>query len=449
MTNIYNDGFNNLLVKDSLLPDTTQSTTEKTSSNALTSGELTGNLTMADGFMQSANFVTTVSGWKIDKDGNAEFNDGTFRGDLVAGTIAIGTNGFHVDSSGNMWWGSSTTYAGATIKISSAGSVNLTTGTFSGSLSANTGTLGAITITTGGNIKYGKTAYTDDTNAGFWLGDVSGTAKLNIGSSATKYFHYDGTDVTMLGGTITGGVVQTATTGYRIKLNGSNGNIELLSNDTVKGFISLDGSNSMIIDSADNIYFSKSTSTQLMQLNSDGLLLPSSKRILFSSGSQLTDAGSELQLDRAFRVTGDVYPRYNHTNDCGSDSNAWDDVNAYNFYDKCFIMDNMDAISEIKKIKPLKDSLGKVVIQDGFAKMDTKNLPLFLKGNIERLDEKGEINYGLKKNGEPKTKNERTEELQNRESRSLGRVVDLLLTAIKQLDAKIENLRNDNQDKKL
>jgi hypothetical protein len=58
---------------------------------------------------------------------------------------------------------------------------------------AAAGTLGALTIASGGNIKFGKTAYTDDTNAGLWLGDVSGVAKLNIGSSATKYLHYDGT----------------------------------------------------------------------------------------------------------------------------------------------------------------------------------------------------------------------------------------------------------------
>ena len=67
--------------------------------------------------------------------------DATFAGTLSAaagtlGAITIGTNAWHVDSSGNMWWGTSTTYAGATIKISSAGSVDFTTGNFSGTLAS-------------------------------------------------------------------------------------------------------------------------------------------------------------------------------------------------------------------------------------------------------------------------------------------------------------------------
>ena len=42
-------------------------------------------------------------------------------GTITAGSIEIGTNAWHVDSSGNMWWGSSSTYGGATISISAAG----------------------------------------------------------------------------------------------------------------------------------------------------------------------------------------------------------------------------------------------------------------------------------------------------------------------------------------
>lgn len=46
-------------------------------------------------------------------------------GNIGGGSITIGTNAWHVDSSGNMWWGSSATYTGATIKISNAGVANL------------------------------------------------------------------------------------------------------------------------------------------------------------------------------------------------------------------------------------------------------------------------------------------------------------------------------------
>lgn len=39
-------------------------------------------------WLQSQNFVTGVSGWQIRKDGNAEFNNGTFRGTISAGNPA-------------------------------------------------------------------------------------------------------------------------------------------------------------------------------------------------------------------------------------------------------------------------------------------------------------------------------------------------------------------------
>lgn len=37
-------------------------------------------------WLQSQNFVAGVSGWQIRKDGNVEFNNGTFRGSLTSGT---------------------------------------------------------------------------------------------------------------------------------------------------------------------------------------------------------------------------------------------------------------------------------------------------------------------------------------------------------------------------
>ena len=100
---IYDNGYNNLLTKDPLFQDTPQSTIEKTVSSNLTSGELTGNLKMIDGFMQSGNFVTGSAGWKIYKDGNIEANDGNFRGDISAatgtftGSLYVGDTKVHID----------------------------------------------------------------------------------------------------------------------------------------------------------------------------------------------------------------------------------------------------------------------------------------------------------------------------------------------------------------
>ena len=67
----------------------------------------------------------------------------------------------------------------------------------SGSLSAATGTLGTLTITSGGHIKLGQTAY--NTGTGFWLGDDSGTAKFSIGNPAGNYLTWDGAALTIKG----------------------------------------------------------------------------------------------------------------------------------------------------------------------------------------------------------------------------------------------------------
>lgn len=61
------------------------------------------------------------------------------------------------------------------------------------------------------------------TEFGYWLGNYGANDyRLFIGSSATKQFKYDNTDLTFLGGTITGGIVQTASgTGQRVVLSGA------------------------------------------------------------------------------------------------------------------------------------------------------------------------------------------------------------------------------------
>lgn len=42
--------------------------------NVIQSGDLTQRLNMSDGYIQSDNFVTGVSGWRISSDGTSEFH---------------------------------------------------------------------------------------------------------------------------------------------------------------------------------------------------------------------------------------------------------------------------------------------------------------------------------------------------------------------------------------
>jgi len=65
----------------------------------------------------------------VDTSGNATFAGTLSAASGTLGAITIGTNAWHIDSSGNMWWGSSPTYSGATNRISATG---LYQGTFQG-----------------------------------------------------------------------------------------------------------------------------------------------------------------------------------------------------------------------------------------------------------------------------------------------------------------------------
>jgi len=78
--------------------------------------------------IHSPNYVPGVSGWSINKDGTAEFNDAVIRGSLEAGEIHIGgfdSTSFHVDSAGNMWSGAASA-ATAPLTISNTGVVTIT-----------------------------------------------------------------------------------------------------------------------------------------------------------------------------------------------------------------------------------------------------------------------------------------------------------------------------------
>lgn len=135
------------------------------------SGSLKNLVIGSQGFIRQGQngYDAGVGFWLGDDAGTTKFSIGNSSGDKLTwngtnlvfsgnlsaasgalGAITIGANAWHVDSSGNMWWGAFATYAAATIKISSAGAVNFTSGTFSGSITGATGTFsGALSGATG------------------------------------------------------------------------------------------------------------------------------------------------------------------------------------------------------------------------------------------------------------------------------------------------------------
>ena len=109
--------------------------------------------------LQSSNFKSGSTGWKLFSNGNLEGNDGNFRGDITgatgtfSGTITGGSlnipdittaSSFHVDSSGNAWWGTNvaTGYATAPAKILATGAATFSSITITGGAIDGTSTIG-------------------------------------------------------------------------------------------------------------------------------------------------------------------------------------------------------------------------------------------------------------------------------------------------------------------
>lgn len=110
-------------------------TTAKIDDAAITNAKISGSI-------QSADYVEDEAGWKIDKDGQAELNNATFRGNL----------------------------------------------------NANSGSLGAVTLdSTTGSISAGQTAYASGT--GFFLGYESEVPKFSIGNENGAMLSWDGTQL--------------------------------------------------------------------------------------------------------------------------------------------------------------------------------------------------------------------------------------------------------------
>ncbi len=130
------------------------------------------------GFMESQNFVSGTSGWRLTGEGNFEGNDGTFRGNITGatGTFTGSLSGADI--------------TGATGAFS--GSLSAATGTFAGSLSAASGTftgaLSAATGTFGGSLSAAT---------GTFSGDISGASGTFTGSLS-------GADITGATGTFAG-----------------------------------------------------------------------------------------------------------------------------------------------------------------------------------------------------------------------------------------------------
>jgi hypothetical protein len=239
----------------------------------------------------SDNYETGVAGWAIMANGDVEFNEGIFRGSLIAGSLHIpdltSSSSFHVDTSGNAWWGCNVAnfvadHNNAVAYILNTGVAKLTKVTISGgsdvSFISDTldtsakNILGAFTFGISGAIQIGSYSYGVTGDIKISPNGIVGRNKDGVNTftidATTGDATFGGTLVAASGtfgnitaGTLTGTTIQTASTGARIVLSpvssvgdmllyddstggggvvtGDSAQIEFLrTDDNTKGFIS-------------------------------------------------------------------------------------------------------------------------------------------------------------------------------------------------------------------
>lgn len=163
--------------------------------------------TIASAINAGGNLINDIVNARLDSSSKYILSDFTFGATDYAGGVKAGdvtwntTTGAITGGSGIVVYRSGIVGAKAgvtTFSITTAGDA-----TFAGSLTAATGTLGALTIASGGNIKQGQTAY--NTGTGFWLGDVTGTAKFSLGDGTLdNSLTWDGTTLMVNGSAFRG-----------------------------------------------------------------------------------------------------------------------------------------------------------------------------------------------------------------------------------------------------
>lgn len=187
-------------------------------------------------------WTSGTAGWIISGDGRAEFNNIVARGAIDGGTIDIGgsdASSFHVDANGNMWLGNATYGPSAPFRVSNAGALTATGVTVSGQINASSGT---------------------------FSGNITSTA------------------------TITGGTLQTASSGQRIVLSGTSFNLYAAgSGDT------------------STITFNPATTTNYGLITSTGAIKVSAQGATMSIGYYPGDIGTtgvRLESGAYFQVLG-------------------------------------------------------------------------------------------------------------------------------------------------
>jgi hypothetical protein len=182
---------------------------------------------------------------------------------------------------------------------------------------------------------------------------------------------------TITAGLVTGATIQTAASGARIVLT-SGDRLYIKNGDTTIAAIYYGGS-----------YFELEASA--------------------SYDTAISGGGT-----RYYFGTNNLMPATDNAKDCGGASNAWRMVYSYGYTDLCLLLDELDDIEILKKCEPIKDENGNIVRdENGMIKMDNSSLPEWMQ---EGKNEEGQT------------------------FRNLGKFVDLIAGAVRQLAGRVEKL---------
>lgn len=132
------------------------------------------------GTLQSSNYVAGVSGWKLDQAGTAELNQLTARGTMQSSNYAAGTTGWKIDNSGTAEFNNVTvrgTFQGTRFTINTAGEFLYSgvpaAGNLSTSIAPVAGTDAFGNAYLDGVQNYLGTSFTGIAGGNVWFGDMS------------------------------------------------------------------------------------------------------------------------------------------------------------------------------------------------------------------------------------------------------------------------------------
>ena len=241
-------------------------------------------------FLKKLKELTIGSGdrsFRVSKDGlwlgNAVFGSAPFRVDMdgniicsaitiSGGAITLGTNAWHIDSSGNMWWGNYANYASAVNKISATGSI------------------------------FGSAIDSTSVEADIFKTNSGAVQKIQISNAGTTIIIQDSTPTTVFeanGETFTNGIVE---------LNTANNNARCLYINT-----------SYVNATATTAYFLNDSAQDCEVLKLETTVGTNNATILVTTGTGATwhaefggsvKIGGELEINNSSKVSLDINSSY-------------------------------------------------------------------------------------------------------------------------------------------